>query len=90
MRKDTLQKVTADLKEHYPDIGLHAIEVDDKSGKATFYMNPTKKVLAFLPREQAATVTRDPIDRQVLDLIKKDPYTEDPKSLLSAPCVIII
>jgi len=79
MRKDTLQKVTADLKEHYPDIGLHAIEVDDKSGKATFYMNPTKKVLAFLPREQAATVTRDPIDRQVLDLIKKDPYTEDPK-----------
>lgn len=79
MRKDTMEKVTADLREKYPDIGLRAVEVDDKSGKATFYMEPTKKALAFLPSEKAATITRDPIDRQVLDLIKKDPYTEDPK-----------
>lgn len=79
MRRDTLTKVTADLKEKYPEIGLHAVEVDDKSGKATFYMEPTKKTLAFLPQEKAAVVTRDVIDRQVLDLIKKDPYTEDPK-----------
>lgn len=81
MRKDTVSKVTADLKEKYPDIGLHAVEVDDKSGKATFYMEPTQKAMAFLPAEKAATITRDPIDRQVLDLIKKDPYTDDPKNL---------
>jgi len=83
MRKDTMQKVTAELKEKYPEIGLHAIEVDDKSGKATFYMEPTKKTLAHLPPEKAATITRDPIDRQVLDLIKKDPYTEDYKESFS-------
>jgi len=71
MRKDTINKVTTDLKEKYPDIGLKAIEVDDKSGKAMFYLEPTQKSLAFLPREKAATITRDPIDRTVLDLIKK-------------------
>lgn len=79
MRKDTIHKVTSELKSKYPEIGLHAIEVDDKSGKATFFLEPTKKSLAFLPSEKAATITRDPIDRQVLDLIKKDPYTEDYK-----------
>lgn len=79
MRKDTIHKVTSQLKEKYPDIGLHSIEVDDKSGKATFYMEPSKKALAFLPNEKAATITRDPMDRQVLDLLKADPYSEDPK-----------
>lgn len=79
MRKDTIDKVTAGLKDKYPDVGIRSIEVDDKSGKATFYVEPTEKSLAFLPLEKAATVTRDPIDRQVLDLIKKDPYSEDYK-----------
>ena len=79
MRKDTIQKVTSELKEKYPEVGINSIEIDDKSGKATFYLEPTKKALAFLPRETAATITRDPIDRQVLDLGKKDPYSEDYK-----------
>jgi len=79
MRKGTLDKVTTELKDKYPDIGLKAIEVDDKSGKAMFYLEPTKKSLAFLPREKASIITRDPVDRTVLDLIKKDPYTEEPK-----------
>jgi len=79
MRKDTLKKVTADLKEKYPDVGIRAIEVDDKSGKAAFYLTPTQKSLAFLPQEKAAVITRDAVTRQTLDLIKKDPFTEEPR-----------
>jgi len=79
MKKDTIDKVTAGLRDKYPDVGIRSIEVDDVSGKATFYIEPTEKSLAFLPLEKATTITRDPIDRQVLDLIKKDPYSEDYK-----------
>ena len=80
MRKDTLSKVTADLKDKYPDVGIQSITVDDKSGKASFFLEPTKKSLAFLPQEKASIIRRDPVDRAVLDLIKPDPYTQDPKT----------
>jgi len=80
MRKDTLTKVTADLKDKYPDIGIQSITVDDKSGKASFFLEPTKKALAFLPQEKASIVRRDPIDRSVLDLIKPDPFSQNPKT----------
>lgn len=91
MRKDTLNKVTANLQEKFPDVGIQSIEVNDKTGQATFMLQPTKKSLAFLDangggvvprmagRETAATITRDYVQRQNLDLIKKDPYTEEPK-----------
>lgn len=81
MRKGTITKVTTELKEKYPDIGLKSIEVDDSTGKAMFYLQPTPKSLAFLKQEKAAIVRRDVIDRAVLDLGKKDAYTEDPKEL---------
>ncbi|MHA1833854.1 MAG: hypothetical protein ACTSV7_07675 [Candidatus Baldrarchaeia archaeon] len=92
MRKDTLAKVTNELKEKYPDIGLNSIEVDDKTGKAIFNLQP-KKELAFLeknksiistrmsPQEKAATIRRDAVDRTVLDLGKKDAFTETPEEL---------
>jgi hypothetical protein len=83
MRKDTIKKVTSDLKEKYPDIGLHHIEVDDKSGKASFYLEPTKKTLAFLEPEKASIVRRDALQRPDLDLFlgKKSPFEEEPKTL---------
>lgn len=91
MRKDTLNKVTSSLQEKFPDVGIRSVEVNDKTGQATFLLEPTKKSLAFLDankggvvprmsgREKAATITRDYVQRQNLDLIKKDPYTEEPK-----------
>jgi hypothetical protein len=92
MRKDTLNKVTSELKEKYPDIGINSIEVDDKTGKAVFHLQP-KKELAFLDKnksiintrmsneEKAAIIRRDAVDRTVLDLGKSDPYTETPLRL---------
>jgi hypothetical protein len=89
MKKDTLNKITATLQEKYPDVGIRSIEVDDKSGSSTFYLEPTKKSLAFLEeggvtprvfrgRERAATITRDYVQRTNLDLAKADPYEEEP------------
>lgn len=92
MRKDTLNKVTATLQEKYPDVGIRSIEVDEKSGKSTFYLSPTEKNLAFIDpnkgggitpktnREKAATITRDYVQRTNLDLAQGDPYDEDPKT----------
>jgi hypothetical protein len=93
MRKDTLNKVTAELQDKFPDVGIRSIEVNDKTGQATFMLQPTPTSLAFLdankgggvvPRiagnqEKAATITRDYVQRSNLDLAQKDPYTEDPK-----------
>jgi len=91
MDSEKLQKVTADLKEQYPDVGIQKIEVDEKSGKSTFFVNPTDKVLATLPPEKAvnlhgaaefaSTLRRDVIDRSVLDLIKKSVSEEDPHEI---------
>jgi hypothetical protein len=91
MRKDTLNKITAELKTKFPDVGIQSIEVNEKTGQSTFYLQPTKKSLAFIdsksgggiiPRtfkERAAVISRDTISRTNLDLAAKDPYTEDPK-----------
>lgn len=91
MRKDTLEKVTSTLKDKYPEVGIHSIEVNEKTGQSTFYVKPTQKSLAFLDRagmggvvpkgyeERAATITRDALSRTTLDLAKANPYTEDPK-----------
>lgn len=89
MRRDTIKKVTEELKDKYPEVGIQSVEVNDKTGQSTFYLSPTKKSLAFLEtaqamtphiyRERAATITRDTLDRTGLDLVAKDAYTEDPK-----------
>jgi len=91
MQSDTLERVTTELRDKYPDVGIHSIEVNENTGQATFMLEPTKKSLAFLdsnkggvvPRlafkERAATITRDYVQRTNLDLAGKDPYTEDPK-----------
>ncbi len=92
MESTQLQRVTADLKEKYPDVGIRSIEVDEASGKSTFILKPTRKALASLPPEQAiqlrsaelaSTVRRDAMDRTVLDLIKTSPSAEDPKEIFS-------
>jgi hypothetical protein len=91
MEQELLNKVTATLKEKFPAVGIKSIEVNDKTGQSTFYLEPTKKALAFIdaksgggitsrtPKERAAVITRDAISRMSLDLAQKDPYTEDPK-----------
>ena len=90
---ENLEKITSELKEKYPEIGIDKIEVDESSGKSTFFIKPTKRSLAFLEnpnvrgqviphqfREKAAIITRDAIDRTRLDLLTtKDSYEEDPK-----------
>ena len=48
MRKDTLNKITAELKTKFPDVGIKSIEVNEKTGQSTFYLEPTKKALAFM------------------------------------------
>ncbi len=89
---EDIGKITAELQEKYPDVGIGKIEVDNASGKASFYLQPTKKSLAFLEngftfktpdkfKERASTLTRDAIDRNVLDLSQKDPYDTDPIEL---------
>jgi len=92
MDSKKIGKITKDLQSKYPDIGIHKIELDDNTGKASFYMKPTNKVLASLPSskavnlrlpEMAATLRRDAVDRSTLDLIKKSPYEDDPKSIFT-------
>ena len=90
MDDNTIKKVTATLRKEYPDVGIRNIEVNEKTGQSTFYLDPTKKSLAFLEqgavvprhfREKAATITRDAVDRTFLDLAKRDPYDESPQEL---------
>jgi len=80
-----LAKFTEEIKSKYPEVGIQKIDVSN-DGSASFYLNPTKKVLATLdaskaiiPRkfsERASVITRDAIDRTALDLAKKDAYEE--------------
>lgn len=88
MQKVEVDKITKELQERFPDIGIKSIETSN-DGKATFFIEPTKKALAFLEqpgsaikphvfKARAATITRDAIDRTALDLAQKDPYTEAP------------
>ncbi len=92
MEYSSIEQVTSTLQEKYPDVGIRSIEVDESTGKSTFFIEPTKKSLAFLdankggvvPRiyskERAASITRDYLQRTNLDLLPpNDPYTEDPK-----------
>ncbi len=93
MKKDTLTKVTASLKDKYPELGLERIDINDISGTASFYLQPTNKTLAFLDgkgksagifprmaRETAATVSRDSIDRTTIDLaLQRDAYDMTPR-----------
>ena len=88
-------KITADLKKKYPDIGIQKIEVDEATGKSTFFLKPTQKVLAALPTEKAvnlhlpsgrgqelaATIRRNVIDRSVLDLVKTSVSQADPQEI---------
>ena len=86
-------KLTEDLKTKYPDIGIQKVQVDEASGKSTFFLKPTDKVLASLPTEKAinlhlppsrataSTIRRDTIDRSVLDLIKTSVSTSDPHEI---------
>lgn len=89
MEIERLQKITADLKDRYPEVGIDSIEVDESTGKSTFYLNPTKKTLAFLDkpgsgviprqfREKASVITRDAMHRSNLDLALPDHYASDP------------
>lgn len=92
MKPETLNEVTSTLKTKYPDVGIRSIEVNENTGQSTFFIEPTKKSLAFIgaregggitPRmankERAATITRDYVQRTNLDLSQPDPYTEDPQ-----------
>ena len=91
MEQELLNKVTADLKEKYPDVGIRSVEVNEHTGQATFLLEPTKKSLAFIDsnkgggivphiyRDKASTISRDYTQRQNLDLGGADPFTEDPK-----------
>jgi hypothetical protein len=84
-------KLTTELKKRYPKAGIHSIEVDEKSGTSTFYLNPSERTLAHLEksavipkpnRAAGSTVTRDALSRSYLDLgLDKEVYDEDPQKL---------
>jgi hypothetical protein len=87
------KKLTADLKEKYPNAGIRSVEIDESTGRSTFLLEPNKRNLAVLdkpgmaikPRvfsESAATISRDFMSRQNLDLsMSKSPYEEEAKEL---------
>lgn len=87
-------KLTADLQSKFPNAGIKSVEVDGTTGKSTFVLEPTNQNLAFLDkpgmaikphvygRETAATINRDFLSRQTLDLsMAKSPYEEEAQSL---------
>ena len=88
---DNLDKVTEDIKNKYPDLGIKKIEVGS-DGKASFYMQP-KRGLPFLAdpykamsfrKEVSSTIRRTPIDKSMLDLASKTSVVDtDPKELFS-------
>ena len=93
--EEATHRITKELQERYPDVGIRSIEVDEVSGKSTFYLDPTKKSLAYLDgregisavqpthRATAATVRRDAVDRTTLDLsIAKDAYDITPQEAI--------
>jgi hypothetical protein len=88
-------KLTSELQKKYPNAGIKSLEVDNETGRSTFMLTPTKQNLAFSdkagltikPRvyggsESAATINRDFMSRQNLDLSLSDnPSAQDPKEL---------
>ncbi|KKN59919.1 hypothetical protein LCGC14_0537440 [marine sediment metagenome] len=89
MDSTQLEKVTTDLKKKYPEVGIQKIEVDESSGKSTFFLTPNDRVLASLPdgrglsprMARASTLRRDVMDRTTLDLAKTSPSEENPQEL---------
>ena len=88
--KTVFNKITADLQKKYPDVGIKSVEVDEKTGKSTFYLDPTNKSLAFLDnpivphvfQEKASTISRDVLSRDYTELLSSKPvHEEDPKKL---------
>jgi len=89
MDSEKLTKITSDLKDKYPDLGIQRIEVDEATGKSSFFVQPTQKVLASLPADKAiklhgpsygAVIRRDVLDRSYLDLsVTTSPSDLDPK-----------
>jgi hypothetical protein len=90
MENKDLKKITADIKKQYPDAGIKSIEVDERSGKSTFYLSPAHKTLAYLEnggvvpkafKEKASIISRDTLDRTFLDLTTKDPMQMTPTEI---------
>lgn len=86
MDSKELGKITAELQNKHPDVGIQKIELDETSGKASFFIKPTNKMLASLPPDQAyrlrpietaSTLRRDVLSRTNLDLISTSPYEMD-------------
>ena len=88
---DKFEKITAQLQKQFPDVGIERVETNTNTGQASFYLQPTKKALAFLEkgtaviprifRDKASTITRDALDRGFLDLAQKDPYEDSAQNL---------
>lgn len=87
MDNKQLKEITTDLKKKYPDVGIRSIEVDEKTGKSTFYLDSKPKTLAYLEhggvipkalKEKAAVITRDTLSRSFLDLTQKEPMQMTP------------
>jgi hypothetical protein len=88
-----VNKLTAELKEKYPNAGIRSIEIDESKGTSTFYLTPTDNNLAFLDkpgqaikphiyRDKASTINRNFMTRQDLQLgLAKSPYEEDATAL---------
>jgi len=88
MDQEKINKVTTDLQQKYPEVGIRSINVDEKTGQSTFYLDPKPKTLAYLERggvvpkafkEKAAVITRDTLDRSFLDLAQTDPLRQTPR-----------
>jgi len=95
MKNDVVDtnKLTADLQQKYPNAGIKSISIDETTGVSTLMVQPTTQNLAFLDKpgqaikphvfkSTAATINRDYMSRQNIDLaIGKSVYEEDPKTL---------
>jgi len=90
MEEKQLKKITADIKNKYPDAGIKSIEIDENTGKSTFYLSPKPKTLAYLEtggvipkvfKEKASVLSRDTLDRTFLDLATKDPMQMTPSEI---------
>jgi hypothetical protein len=88
MDQKKINKITADLQNKYPDVGIRAVSVDEKTGQSTFFLDPKPKTLAFLERggvvpkafkEKAAVISRDTLDRTFLDLAQTEPLRQTPR-----------
>jgi len=76
MDSKKLEKLTSELKEKYPEIGIESISVNEDSGTSTFMLRPTQKTLAFLDdsvvpnvyKDKASIIDRTALSSNYLDL----------------------